>query len=43
MSEIETYFLYQGIHTTQQVKNIKEFFEFFLKREKFQFIKVIRF
>ena len=38
MADIETYFLYQGIHTTQQVKNIKEFFEFFLKKEKFDTI-----
>lgn len=38
MADIETYFLYQGVHTTQQVKNIKEFFEFFLKKEKFDTI-----
>jgi cephalosporin hydroxylase len=38
MDTIESFFLYKNLHTTQQVKNIKSFFEFFLKEEKFDII-----
>lgn len=38
MEELQGYFLYDGIHTTQQVSNIKSFFEFLLKEERFDTI-----
>ena len=37
-NNIEGMFLYQGIHTTQQVKNIKNFFKFLLIEERFDSI-----
>lgn len=38
LNKIEGMFLYQGIHTTQQVKNIKNFFKFLFLEEKFDCI-----
>lgn len=36
--EIKGAFLYQGLHTTQQVENIKDFFEQLLEKENFDII-----
>jgi len=36
--EVKGFFLYQDRHTTQQVSNIKDFFEFLLKEENFDTI-----
>jgi len=38
METIDSFFLYKNLHTTQQVKDIKSFFETFLKEENFDTI-----
>jgi cephalosporin hydroxylase len=37
-NQISGHFMYQGIHMTQQIPNIKTYFEFLLKNEKFNTI-----